>query len=271
MTHTRVLDAAENRKRKVISLIDDQNTDSDKEEEPRGLSAHGSNPAGPPIYRGGKWTSEEEVYSLHLIQLFCAGTLLDCKEGTTLRAYLSEKLDCKPMRITKKFSTDVYDGKLLYIGSDAIDPDPAHLISIRDSYLQPKRKRSHKKKVRAGERGASTSITASVGPSWLLKGTTFAAAAAASAVARPDSIGTASALQTNVSEGGRNLLTRPMPGINYSLLAGRNTDATGFIPVSASLILQVQQLRRQETAHEQQLERLKAARRLLPCGVPPHG
>jgi hypothetical protein len=159
----------ENRKRNLVCMNEGQDgfSDSVEEAEPWALSLNGSNPTGPPKHHVGKWTTEEEVYSLHLIQLFGNGTLLDCKESTTLRAYLSEKLNCKPMRITKKYSAEVYDGKLLYADTDSEDPSPAHLISIRENYLQPKLKRSHKKKV-AKDYRSSTSITA---PIELLEGT----------------------------------------------------------------------------------------------------
>mmetsp|Transcript_40463 Transcript_40463/g.41281 ORF Transcript_40463/g.41281 Transcript_40463/m.41281 type:complete len:150 (-) Transcript_40463:352-801(-) len=54
--------------------------------------------------RNGKWTVEEEAYTSKLIDLFSAGQLdSDVQEGDTLRLYLSKKLNCKPMRITKKY------------------------------------------------------------------------------------------------------------------------------------------------------------------------
>lgn len=53
--------------------------------------------------RSGKWTKEEEVYADALIQRFESGTLSDCDNGKTLRAYLSKKLNCIPMRVSKKY------------------------------------------------------------------------------------------------------------------------------------------------------------------------
>ena len=53
--------------------------------------------------RRGKWTAEEEAYVERVIRDFNGG-LLDAAPGTTLRSYLSAKLNCDPMRITKKFS-----------------------------------------------------------------------------------------------------------------------------------------------------------------------
>lgn len=54
--------------------------------------------------KSGKWSIEEENYANELIQQFEAGTLMDCVDGCTLRAYLSKKLNCAPMRISKKFA-----------------------------------------------------------------------------------------------------------------------------------------------------------------------
>jgi hypothetical protein len=51
--------------------------------------------------RKGKWTAEEEVYTRELIHHFKLG-ILPVMEGKSLRAFLSEQLNCDPMRITKK-------------------------------------------------------------------------------------------------------------------------------------------------------------------------
>lgn len=53
--------------------------------------------------RKGKWTIEEEEFTTRIIEYFNTG-LLELPEGTTLRSYLADKLNCDPMRITKKFS-----------------------------------------------------------------------------------------------------------------------------------------------------------------------
>jgi hypothetical protein len=55
------------------------------------------------MMRSGKWTKEEEVYADALIEKFESGTLTDCAKGRTLRAYLSKKLNCIPMRVSKKY------------------------------------------------------------------------------------------------------------------------------------------------------------------------
>ena len=54
--------------------------------------------------RSGKWLEEEEAYAELLIDMFDRGQLPDCMTGSTLRAYLAQKLHCAPMRISKKFA-----------------------------------------------------------------------------------------------------------------------------------------------------------------------
>jgi len=63
--------------------------------------------------RRGKWTVEEEAYVARVIQDFNSG-YLNAPAGTTLRSYLSEKLQCDPMRITKKFTGAACIGKRVF-------------------------------------------------------------------------------------------------------------------------------------------------------------
>ena len=63
--------------------------------------------------RRGKWTVEEEAYVARVINDFNLG-LLNAPAGTTLRSYLSEKLHCDPMRITKKFTGEACIGKRVF-------------------------------------------------------------------------------------------------------------------------------------------------------------
>ena len=63
--------------------------------------------------RRGKWTVEEETYVAHVIQDFNSG-YLEAPAGTTLRTFLSDKLNCDPMRITKKFTGDACIGKRVF-------------------------------------------------------------------------------------------------------------------------------------------------------------
>ena len=55
--------------------------------------------------RRGKWSDEEEAYAQAAIRDFNSGHL-NAPLGITLRTYLSDKLQCDPMRITKKFTGD---------------------------------------------------------------------------------------------------------------------------------------------------------------------
>jgi hypothetical protein len=50
------------------------------------------------------YIQEEERFANSLIEEFEKGTILDCENGCTLRAYLSRKLHCAPMRISKKYA-----------------------------------------------------------------------------------------------------------------------------------------------------------------------
>jgi hypothetical protein len=54
--------------------------------------------------RSGKWLAVEEAYADLLIEMFDKGMMLDCVTGSTLRAYLAQKLHCNPMRISKKYA-----------------------------------------------------------------------------------------------------------------------------------------------------------------------
>jgi hypothetical protein len=90
--------------------------------------------------RRGKWTSEEENYVARVIQDFNSG-FLDAPAGTTLRTYLSEKLQCDPMRITKKFTGDSCIGKRVFhpavrSSSNASAIDRAQVcVSLSYAYL----------------------------------------------------------------------------------------------------------------------------------------
>ena len=63
--------------------------------------------------RRGKWTAEEEDYVARVIQDFNSG-FLNAPAGYTLRSYLSDKLQCDPMRITKKFTGESCIGKRVF-------------------------------------------------------------------------------------------------------------------------------------------------------------
>jgi hypothetical protein len=85
--------------------------------------------------RSGKWTHEEERYAASLIEHFESGKLTDCEEGETLRAYLSRKLHCIPMRVSKKYAGQCI-GKVTstYWMCDPILPPPPGLIQSPVSF-----------------------------------------------------------------------------------------------------------------------------------------
>ena len=60
---------------------------------------------------------EEEAYSTAVIRHFRAG-LLRLPDGLTLRGYLAEKLNCDPMRITKKYAGAACLGKRTFSFQD---------------------------------------------------------------------------------------------------------------------------------------------------------
>jgi hypothetical protein len=64
--------------------------------------------------RSGKWTHEEERFADSLIVRFEEGTLTDCPEGCTLRTYLTWKLHCMPMRVSKKYGA-MHIGKHVFV------------------------------------------------------------------------------------------------------------------------------------------------------------
>lgn len=68
-----------------------------------GSKSPSNNP--PPSYtRSGPWSRHEEEYAAGLIDAFFRG-VLDIAEGTTLRAFLTSRLKCNPMRISKKLAS----------------------------------------------------------------------------------------------------------------------------------------------------------------------
>lgn len=63
--------------------------------------------------RKGHWSVEEEKYAEKLVEGFFLGVLaLD--KGTALRSFLASRLNCHPMRISKKFAKQAKLGKSYY-------------------------------------------------------------------------------------------------------------------------------------------------------------
>lgn len=77
--------------------------------------------------RKGKWTLEEENYTNKIIEMFNNSLLQLPSEsnGITLRTYLAEKLNCDPMRITKKYAGASCLGKRVYHATlnSRVNPD----------------------------------------------------------------------------------------------------------------------------------------------------
>lgn len=103
-----------------------------------------SNKAGiknPPIHpsfqnrklRAGKWIKEEEEYAEALIQLFEKGLVDDADNGLTLRAYLSRKLHCAPMRISKKFAGKGI-GKTVFLGKSSVGKATMAAATMTEHY-----------------------------------------------------------------------------------------------------------------------------------------
>jgi hypothetical protein len=64
--------------------------------------------------RSGKWIQEEDKYADVLIELFEKGLINECENGCTLRSFLSRRLHCAPMRISKKYAGRGI-GKMVYL------------------------------------------------------------------------------------------------------------------------------------------------------------
>jgi hypothetical protein len=70
--------------------------------------------SGQPNIRKGKWILTEEAYTLRLMAEFKNGRLPPpIPEGTTLRQFLAQALNCDPMRISKKFAGAAKISKVL--------------------------------------------------------------------------------------------------------------------------------------------------------------
>ncbi|KAG3031354.1 hypothetical protein PC121_g7747 [Phytophthora cactorum] len=85
-----------------------------------------------PGLRKGKWTEEESRYAAQLTSFFKEG-LLPIERGTMLRLYLSQKLNCEPMRITKKFTGGECIGKQVF---RPCNPTPDSRVRIMQAQLE---------------------------------------------------------------------------------------------------------------------------------------
>ena len=106
-----------------------------------GASAQSNAPGSASFFQGwklrsGKWLEEEEAYAEVLIEMFDKGQLADCITGSTLRAYLAQKLHCAPMRISKKFAGKGIGKKVYSCRIDTRKNVPAHVIEQRRKLRQ---------------------------------------------------------------------------------------------------------------------------------------
>jgi len=86
--------------------------------------------------RRGKWTTDEQNYSELLIQYFLAGVVPDCADGTTLRAFLSARLHCAPMRITKKFAGATLGKSIFYRTGHLDEPELWRLRRLESLFVR---------------------------------------------------------------------------------------------------------------------------------------
>lgn len=109
--------------------------------------------------RKGKWTIEEEMYTSAIIREFERG-MLDCAPGTTLRSYLSEKLHCDPMRITKKFAGDASIGKRVFTPSKHTADTAVEMSRVRAELNEMARRfMSHLQRSNFSSYGSSGSMS----------------------------------------------------------------------------------------------------------------
>lgn len=85
--------------------------------------------------RVGHWTREEEAYATKVAELFAAGRIPNCPEGTTLRSLLVNLLNCTPMRVSKKFSGEKGVGKRAYKHTHgSLDKEVAELMPLEEAF-----------------------------------------------------------------------------------------------------------------------------------------
>jgi len=85
--------------------------------------------------RRGKWTAEEETYANAIIEAFEQGTIQGCENGCTLRAYLSRRLHCQPMRISKKYARKSI-GKQVFLSRLNVVPGGSVISSNMETLKQ---------------------------------------------------------------------------------------------------------------------------------------
>ncbi|EQC42349.1 hypothetical protein SDRG_00087 [Saprolegnia diclina VS20] len=97
-----------------------------------------------PTLRVGAWSFAEEAYTMALIEAFLMGLLPELHAGTPLRSFLASKLECVPMRVSKKLALDHLAGRPLlkklgqkrYLPTDSVAPSVQKATRQQLTHLQ---------------------------------------------------------------------------------------------------------------------------------------
>jgi hypothetical protein len=101
---------------------------------------------------------EEEEYTSRIIHYFNTG-LLTLPEGATLRSYLADKLNCDPMRVTKKYAGASCLGRRVYHFHNRPQPTVAQIqLAKAELDLLEQRFRQRVEEGRSGGPNPSTSL-----------------------------------------------------------------------------------------------------------------
>lgn len=112
---------------------------SDTAQEPQATTSEADQQQ--PLYTG-TWTKEELDYSDALAEEFRSGNLPGVEDKTTLRGYLAMKLNCPVKRISKKYESSGYNGRLQYRkGFVAMTPEESqrrlrNLEVLKDKFME---------------------------------------------------------------------------------------------------------------------------------------
>lgn len=101
---------------------------------------------------------EEEEYTSRIIHYFNTG-LLTLPEGATLRSYLADKLNCDPMRVTKKYAGASCLGRRVYHFHNRPQPTVAQIqLAKAELDLLEQRFRQRVEEGRSGGPNPSASL-----------------------------------------------------------------------------------------------------------------
>jgi hypothetical protein len=189
---------------------------------------------------------EEEEYTSRIIHYFGIG-LLTLPEGATLRSYLAEKLNCDPMRITKKYAGASCLGRRVYQFQNRVHPTVVD-IQVAKAELDHLEQRFRARA--AGEPGggalpeAMNTSQALVSPSLVVVPPQQLATMPAASVAAPGVNHPA-------------IVVNPLQTLLLSLAQAQGMAAVGAMPVVIApnnpvAVLQQQQQHQQQQQQQQQ-------------------